>query len=68
VNEAERASSMFSNLWDKAKKILRLNEVCRFSEECPLYQENHDICNKQSERFVGSGKSFCGKYRNLASS
>jgi len=50
------------------KKFLGLNEVCRFSGECPLYQENHAVCNERSERFTGSGKSFCGKYRNLTSS
>jgi len=47
------------------KKLLRLNEVCRLSEKCPLYQENHAVCNERLERFTGSGKSFCGRYRNL---
>jgi len=50
------------------KKFLRLNEVCRFSEECPLYLENHAVCNERVERFTGGGKSFCGRYRSLASS
>jgi len=50
------------------RKLLKLNEVCKFSEKCPLYQENHPICNERLERFTGSGKSFCGRYRNLASS
>jgi len=59
---------MFEEFWKFVRQTLRLNEVCKFSEECPLYQENHAVCNRQLERFIGNGKSFCGRYRNLASS
>jgi len=59
---------MFKWFWKFLRETLGLNEACRFSEGCSLYQEDHPVCNERSERFIGSGKSLCGRYRNLASS